>query len=672
MTKPIQLAAVEGTLQITAAAGDESQPTFDVLAYAGGALSLPAAYDKPVVVDLNGLKFRNTVIANLDHDSRKRVGHVTDTIVENGQLRLRGVFSAANESRDEVIASAKSGFPFQASIEAQPHTMEVIRRRHKTVVNGQTIVGPALVARSTTLTGFAFVTQGADDNSHVSIAATAAEGQTMDPKFEAWLNELGFNADDLTDKQLDNLEANYKGQSAAAEPAVPAPEPGPDWAEQIKARRDYEASINAVAARYASDHPLLLEEIQAQAEAAIEAGMPPANFELRLIELTRVQKFAVHSRGESLDDAVIEAAICKSGGLNDLEKHFPEQTLDATDRTFRHGVKLQEVFGIAARRGGWSGQSVVGDFPEVLRAAFPQVKAAGHSTVSLPNILSNTANKFLREGFMTVDLTCMRIAGIRSARDFKQLTDMTLHGDFTFELLEKGSDIEHGKPDETTYTNQVKTYARMLGIDRQDIINDDLDALTAVPRRLGRGGALKLNNVFWTVFLDNATFFTAGRGNFDDGTDSALDSAALSAAETRFLNQTDPDGEPMGAMPAILLVPPSLKTTAAELMQSSTVITGSDIVRPSANVFQGRYRVESSPYMENSNYTGYSALKWYLLANPAEIPVVQIAFLNGNQTPMVDSTDADFNNLGVQMRGYFDFGVSLYEYRGGDANKGEA
>ena len=51
----------------------------------------------------------------------------------------------------------------------------------------------------------------------------------------------------------------------------------------------------------------------------------------------------------------------------------------------------------------------------------------------------------------------------------------------------------------------------MLSIDRRDIINDDLGAITTVPRKLGRGSGLKINDVFWTTFLNNAAFFTAGQ-----------------------------------------------------------------------------------------------------------------------------------------------------------------
>ena len=76
--------------------------------------------------------------------------------------------------------------------------------------------------------------------------------------------------------------------------------------------------------------------------------------------------------------------------------------------------------------------------------------------------------------------------------------------------------------------------------------------------------------------------------------------------------------------------------------------------------------------MSNSSFTGNSALKWYLLGDPADIATIEIAFLNGVRNPTVESAQADFNMLGIQMRGFFDFGVAFQEYRGAIAMKGEA
>jgi hypothetical protein len=49
-----------------------------------------------------------------------------------------------------------------------------------------------------------------------------------------------------------------------------------------------------------------------------------------------------------------------------------------------------------------------------------------------------------------------------------------------------------------------------------------------------------------------------------------------------------------------------------------------------------------------------------------------VAFLNGQESPTIETAEADFNVLGVQMRGFHDFGVSLQDFRAAVKVKGEA
>jgi hypothetical protein len=48
-----------------------------------------------------------------------------------------------------------------------------------------------------------------------------------------------------------------------------------------------------------------------------------------------------------------------------------------------------------------------------------------------------------------------------------------------------------------------------------------------------------------------------------------------------------------------------------------------------------------------------------------------MAFLNGQESPTIETAEADFNVLGIEMRGYHDFGCALQDPRGGVKMKGE-
>jgi hypothetical protein len=206
----------------------------------------------------------------------------------------------------------------------------------------------------------------------------------------------------------------------------------------------------------------------------------------------------------------------------------------------------------------------------------------------------------------------------------------------------------------------------MFAVTRQDIINDDLGALTALPQRIGRGAALKLNKVFWGAFLDNSAFFTAPNGSLKTGAGTALGIDSLTQAEQAFLDQTDPDGQPLGIAPSILLVPTALNARAAALMNSTEMRdTTASTKFPTVNPHAGKFTSVYSAYLSNATLTGNSSTAWYLLADPMTLATIEVAFLNGVETPTVETADADFNLLGIQMRGFHDFGVSKQEYRGG-------
>jgi hypothetical protein len=660
MSAPVTIQAAEGD----AATGPKA---FSSTFYTGGALNI-AGWDMPVVVDLAGLKAGKVLVANLDHDATKRVGNF-DLVNDGSQLVANGKATAATAARDEVVNSAANGYQWQASLEVVPHKVEELAKGKTVTVNGQEITGPAYITRTGTLKGFGFVSHGADDNTTATIAASAAssaKGSTMEPKFKTWVEAMGFDADNLNAEQISGLQANYAGQSAPAKKV----EAGLTGFEAKKAERSRVDQITEYALKACDSQPHNIDAIKQLTEQAIEAKWALDKFRLELLEASAPEPYRITGRGvERMTNKVLEAAICQAANAPNLDKMFDDQTLQIAHDRFKSTIGLNQLMHIAAesnghRAGGGSQMSV-----DVQRAAFGMqsqgmMRASGFSTISISTILSNIANKFLRAGFDSVDMTPMRIAAIRNVRDFKTITTTSLIADTEFEKVGPDGELKHGTLSELTYTNKAETYGRMLAITRTDYINDDLGAITAVPMKLGRGAGLKLNNIFWTKFLNNSAFFTSGRTNVNTAV-ADMTIGGLQATETIFMDQTDPNGDPLGMEASILLVPTPLKVSANTLMKSEKVVTGASSTIGEANPYAGRFRVESSPYMSNANYTGYSAAAWYMIADPAVLPVIEIVALNGRVEPTVESADAEFNTLGVQMRGYCDIGVELQEYRGG-------
>jgi hypothetical protein len=671
--------AMSAPVAITAALQDgetKSPPKFTSTFYTGGALEING-WDLPVVVDLAGLENGKVLVANLDHDSSKRVGNFA--VANDGKtLVASGTASARTEARREVVESAEDGYQWQASLEVNPKEVETVKAGKSVQVNGQSFEGPLYVTRKGVLKGFAFVSHGADDNTTATIAAIAANHKEpeMDKKLKAWIEAMGFVAEDLSAEQLAGLEANYNGQNGA--PAKPAKGDSPFAARKIEAKRrqDIRDIADTFIERRDGDIEYI-EAIEKLCDHAIEAKMTAQEFKNEMYEVTTLPEARIvqnAGRGKpQVNNRVFQAAICQAGRLPNIEAHFTPQELDLAHERFKGGIGLNQFILQCAEANGYRGDSASKVTIEAQRAAFKMPGynriQGGFSTIDVANIVGAVANKFMMDGWNAVDRTCLDIAAIQPVSNFQTRTTVSLTDSVRYEQLGADGEIRHGTLDELTYTVQADTYAKMLAITRKDMINDDLGALTAVPRKLGNGAIKLLNHIFWTEFLSgvSTSFFASGNSNINTAI-ADMTIGGLDATETIFMNQTNPDGTPLGVMPKILLVPTALKNKALTLMGSmlnSSAITTFAAATGNANPFEGRFKVLSSPYISNSSYTGYTSVAYWLLADPAELPVIAIAALNGRVEPTVESADADFNTLGIQMRGYSDVGVNFQEYRGG-------
>jgi len=721
---PILTEAV-GVEWITAAEGTNDETPkpkrFSMTAYTGGPMQV-SNYGPPVVIELTGLTAKAPVPILRDHELSRVVGHADQVDVGATSLKLSGIVSGVGADATEVVASATNGFPWKASVGVRPDKLEFVGEGIKTTVNGKIFTGPLEVARKSTLGEVSFVAMAADRKTTTRIAATAAptknKGTGAMNTFREWIEAMGFSLDDLREDQTQLLQAKYdaevkaaadlkkaaeikaaesedpKAIEAAAKPAVvEAPTFDLSAVEIVYAQ--HETAIKATAADYRTKVPeaefdklydaAIKGALEAKSTALKEKWAAPrlgaeyivaaAQFKADLMVAERPKGPAIHSSSQDgITEDVLGAAILATGQIAKPEDHCSPELLDAAHKRFPRGIGLQEMIVATARANGWSGYSFKQDSQACMRHAFAPIQAGGFSTVAITSILSNVANKFLLEGFGFVEQAWREIASIRPVADFKTTTSYRLTGESTYKLLPPSGEIEHGTLGDESYTNKADTYALMLAVTRTDIINDDLGAITTVPRRLGNGGGRTLNHIFWTVYLGaQGTLFTAARDNYFDGADTVLSIDSLTTAEQMFMDLKDADGEPIGHMPKILLVPTALSASSATLFNSAELRnTTASTKYPIANPHQGKFRPVVSRYMGTSSYTGYSMTAWNMLADPRELSTVEVCFLNGQQSPVIEQADANFDTLGVQMRGYFDFGVNTQDYRGGVRSKGAA
>jgi len=520
--------------------------------------------------------------------------------------------------------------------------------------------------------------------------------------FSQWLAANSYDEAGLSDSQRKHLEAAWKAETAPPAPAPdpdPAPAPAPsaveadeaEYRHRMATQRRRVDQIGKICKDY--DNPQIEvsqngEKFKVSLEEhAIESNWDSQRTELEALRLSRakVHVSARNPQRQSMTAELVEAAMCQTVGLPDIDKHFKAETLDLARKTFRGGVGLQQLLLMAAGENGYSahpGQRInTSNVREVMRYAFGQngnggQMMAGFSTVGLSGILGNIANKELLIGYMQDSQEWREIAQIKTVANFQQHTSYRMLDSSEYEELGPGGEIKHGTLDQESYTRQAKTYAKMFALTREAIINDDLGAFDDLRARIGRGAAQKFSNLFWTNMMANhATFFTAARGNYITGATTTLltDGIGMETAVKAFrqMKSGAADGSKrIGGIPAIVLVPPELEWAADQLFMGEKLNIGS--AAGETNVYRGKYRPVVVPWLSDPAFTGNSTTAWYLLREPGLSPMMVVSFLNGMEAPTVESAEADFDTLGIQFRGYHDFGCDQAEYLCGVKSKGAA
>lgn len=709
---------------------------FSMLAYTGGSMMLPGFESHPSVVDLAGVTIAaGNLPVLLDHRGQLRVGHTTSVVNDGKQITATGIVSGTSPAAREVVQTSVNEFPWQASIGGEILETEFLHDGQTATVNGQAVQGPAYIHRKTILREISFVPLGADRGTAAKIAA-ALGGSAM--TFEQWI--LGFmTIDEYTamddaakevwqtvfektggggDPPADDPAAAAAAAAGATLPPVttgaaagnglttngtrrrtPARTPGaarnqlraadaPDVVGQMRVETARQQRIRNLAAGYkdVTDIEVAGKKVNLVDHAILE-GWDEAQTSQAILQALRASNssgpfgYTVSSK-PNLSGEILEAAMCKTLTLPNIEKHFKPEVLEAADRNFK-AIGLQQVLLLAANQNGYQagpGERIhMHNIRSVLRYAFPprdRVLQAAWTPISLPGVFSNTANKEILEGYTQDEGPWRDVAGIGTVSDFKSFTSYRLLDNMEYEEVGPGGEIPHGKLDEESYTRQAKTYAKMLVLTLQAIVNDDLGAFNVLRTILGAGAMLKLRKVFWTEFMSAAsTFWTAARTNYIEGatTNLGTDGVGLGLGVKAFRQMRSPSGDGskyIAGKPEILLVPPELETNADAYYQNRNYGAGTSVAN--ANTHQAKYKPVVVPELSDSTYTGNSATAWFLLRNPAIAAAVVVSFLDGQQTPVIEDTDADFNVLGVQFRGYHHFGADQAEYLCGVKSKGSA
>jgi hypothetical protein len=418
-------------------------------------------------------------------------------------------------------------------------------------------------------------------------------------------------------------------------------------------------------------------------------------------ERERVAGITDAARKLGVDSTVAEDLVRRGIGLDEARRTLIDKAAehDRSVETRPHHVRAGGLDEVTTRRAAvesallhrydpgrhalsepardWRGLSLIEMARSLLEAAGERPRGlsrdeiatrALHSTSDFPHILAAVTGKTLRAAYDAAPRTFMPIARRTSAADFKQIHRLQLGEAPQLEKVNESGEFKRGSIGEGKESYRVETWGKVIGITRQVIINDDLDAFTRVPALFGTSAATLESDIVWGIVIDNPAM-ADGNALFHGlhknlaGTGTALDVPSLGKARTAMARQTGLDGKTLlNLRPTFLVVPAALELAAEQLIAQSLVpAKTTDVVPNSIRTLA----VIAEPRLDPAS----GAVPWFLFANPASIDTIEYAYLEGQDGVFIESRTG-FDVDGVEIKARLDFGAKAIDWRGMFKNAG--
>jgi hypothetical protein len=513
---------------------------------------------------------------------------------------------------------------------------------------------------------------------------------------------IGYRIDDLTEISKDTYRATRWSPLEVTVTSVPADnsvgfgrsEEDTDFnpldlltnrSTAMSEPNEIPADDEAPVSEELQESPINAEEIRAQVLKAERSRVSGIRESVRMAKLGDAVADKLINSDVSLEDAQAEvmrmwsksvdemsAPVHIEAGLTSEEKfragavsalaHRVGLGEDDRSNEFR-GLSLHEM---ASRALSFKGHKTTG----MSRSEIAGMVLRGHSTSDFPLLLADVANKSLMNAYQVVPQIWRQIALASSVSDFKTINMLKLGSFSSLSTIVEGAEYTQGTFSEEREQLTASTKGRYVQVTRQMIINDDLNGLTRMASMLGQAAARTVNNDVIGVLTANGNMsdgnalFSTQHSNYQ-GTGSAISVATLGAARAAMRTQRDASGvDYVEFDPRLLLVPVGKEDHARTVIEST--YNTDTTAQLKKNIISGwsPLQVLSHPLLDANSSTA-----WYLLADPSIAPVVEIAFLDGQQSPYI-AQEEEFLTDAVRWKVRMDYGVAANEWRAGYKNLG--
>lgn len=670
---PVSLAESEG-----------AKPRFSMLGYTG---ALITCFWEDFIIDLAGMTANETFAVLRQHDPNRVVGIATSWNVDASGFHLEGEFSGLTEAAREVLNLGREGFPWQCSVGVWPVEVTRLASGATATVNGREVSGPCDIWTRSKVRECSFVTLGADGDTSATILQ---EGAFMDlSKMRKQLLRLGMpeTASDedmkafytaLSEEEKDNVkkkaeEDENEGKDENEEKKKQKPQPKDNAlpsrslsvsgsvedavAMALAADRKRRSAIKSLCGKFGFDE---LGESLCESGASLEAA------QMRVLELASARMQPVGSsrydlgmdESDKLRPLAAEGLYLRAGGRVEKPQEGSAQ--------FR-AMNLSQMARFFLERGGCSCSGM--SDRQVASALLSGGQGKLLATRSdFKSIFADVAHRRLVQAYRDAPATWRSFVNVVSASDFKPIQGISLSNAPDLLKVNENGEYKTGDLKESQETYRVAKYGRILSLTLEMIVDDDLRAFQRIPTMFGASASRLYGDLVYNIFKENPVMsdgnnlFSAAHNNLVS-TGSAPSSESLSEMRVMLRKQTGLQGETLDLQPRVMLIPLELETNA-EILLRSTALPQDGMSQGVVNPWANRLIPVADPRL-----SAMSTTAWYMVADPNQIDTIEMAFMDGQETPTIEE-DQDFDTDSFRYKCRTIAGVGVMDWRGFVKNPG--
>ena len=666
-----------------------------------------------------------------DSTVRNIIGSIRRIQIDTNSGELYGVPEFASDEDAQTIAQRMNeGHITDFSITAQPiESMFVPRGQSYTTTRGAVIEGPAVIHKRWQPHNASICATGADEYSTVRRSYTdlnrkvtrmdeallgqlsamgLPEGMTDPNQVLSWVvGKLSAEAVEESSEPVENMEpepAPEEEKPVVENMGGDAEEKDPAVAEKVmnqKINQQIKRALSSDQARRTEIHAACtLAKVEREfADELCDKFVSVSEARKRIIERMATQPLGTtvdtgvrvtESGEDKLHAAMRDGLVARSyqgaklattpfdgkpaPGHSDFARMELYRMAEMVLRSQGAPVDRMSRTDIAqAALGGSSGARVRRQYGIVEREAY-------HTTGSFPNLLLDAANKTLLAAYEEAPYTWNLWARqAPSVADFKNINRMRFSESPDVEMVPENSDYKEKTMSDSKESYKIDKYGAMFTVSWETIVNDDLDAISRIPAMHGAACRRKVNKSVYGVLTANALmgdgvalFGSHTSGTNLAGSTGAPSTTTLNAAFLAMATQKGLSSDTIiSVIPRFLIVPWALSATARVLTSSMADPAVGGSAAGNANV-QNLYGPGGSRLLtviEEPNLDLNSATSWYLTADASQIDTVEVSFLQGEESPVLEN-DWDMKKDVYLYKVRQTFGVKAIDWRGLYKNAG--